>query len=105
MMIQSEIVAQANLKTLAEWCRKINGDAWFAEESYALASIPTFSAEAFIAAASPAAVLALVHKSEKLQQACADAIKFVAFAFDQGIEGAEAAGVAMEQALEAVGRA
>jgi septal ring factor EnvC (AmiA/AmiB activator) len=65
MSIQSEIVAEANLKSLAEWCRKINGDAWFAEESSALASIPTFSAEAFIAAASPVAVLALIGKHER----------------------------------------
>jgi hypothetical protein len=65
MSIQSEIVAETNLKSLAEWCRKINGDAWFAEESSALASIPTFSAEAFIAAASPVAVLALITKYDR----------------------------------------
>lgn len=44
-------------------------------------------------------------ENKKLREACKDAIKFVAFAFDQGVEGAESAGIAMEQALEAAGRA
>jgi hypothetical protein len=53
-----------NLKVLAENYRNINGDVWYAEESKELDSIPCFSAEAFIAAASPAAVLELIAEAE-----------------------------------------
>ena len=44
-------------------------------------------------------ITALKAENESLQSACAGALKFVAFAFDQGIEGAELAGRTIEAAL------
>lgn len=43
-------------------------------------------------------------ENETLRKAAAGAIKYVAFAFDQGIEGAEAAGIALENAAARAAR-
>ena len=87
---------------------------------------------AFIAAANPSAVLALIAENERneknaaeweaaslhwmaerdqlkaeneaLRKAVTGAIKYVAFAFDQGFEGAEVVGLAMEDAVARVGQ-
>ncbi|MCA4961023.1 hypothetical protein [Pseudomonas sp. Y24-6] len=58
----------SELKKLAVYCTGLNGAAWYAEGSKALESIPCFSAEAFIAAATPAAVLALIAENEALRK-------------------------------------
>jgi hypothetical protein len=64
------------LKRLAEHYIKLHGDSWHAEESRALDSLPTFSSEWFVAAASPKAVLGLIKDSERNQRmllaACLD---------------------------------
>lgn len=56
-----------SLKRLAEYHINLHGDTWHAEESEALESLPTFSSEWFVAAASPAAVLALIADIERLE--------------------------------------
>lgn len=43
-------------------------------------------------------------ENDTLRKAAAGAIKYVAFAFDQGIEGAEAAGIALENAAARAAR-
>jgi hypothetical protein len=50
----------SELKRLAEHHINLHGDTWHAEESKALESLPTFSSEWFVAAASPKAVLTLI---------------------------------------------
>ena len=54
-----------DLKKLAEYHVSLHGETWHAEHSAALESLPTFSSEMFVAAASPAAVLELFGEWEK----------------------------------------
>lgn len=54
------------LKALAGYAKAFN-QKWFEEESKALDSIPTFSAEQFIVAASPDAILSLIAEIERHQ--------------------------------------
>jgi len=56
------------LKRLAAYHFDLHGDTWYSEESLQLESIPTFSAEAFIVVASPAAVLALIAENESVHK-------------------------------------
>lgn len=60
----------SELKRLAAYHVDLHGDTWYSEESLQLESIPTFSAEAFIVVASPAAVLALIAENERLSADC-----------------------------------
>lgn len=56
------------LKRLAAYHVDLHGDTWYSEESLQLESIPTFSAEAFIVVASPAAVLALIAENDSARK-------------------------------------
>lgn len=58
----------SELKKLAAYHIDLHGGTWYSEESLQLESIPTFSAEAFIVVASPAAVLGLIAENERLQR-------------------------------------
>lgn len=52
-----------------------------------------------VLAASPAAILNLISENEALRKAGVEALKFVAFAFSEGVEGAEQAGRSIELAV------
>lgn len=139
----------SELKRLAEHHINLHGDTWHAEESKALESLPTFSSEWFVAAASPKAVLALIAENERLSQspaqqvvtgiavaaaaylaqeakgclesglfeqidqlkaevealrtALSDARPYVAFAFSEGMEGAQEAGMKLDAAMRKEG--
>ena len=56
----------SEIQKLAQHHINLHGDTWHGEESPALASVPTFAAEMFIAAANPAVVLELIEHNELL---------------------------------------